>query len=316
MGNALPETLPEKPKPELSPAPTPPPRAVKPSPSTPQETPAASKPGEPLPAPEPPATPEPTTGPDAKALTRTVRQVVCRLTGYPEEMIGLDLDMESDLGIDSIKRVEILSALEESCPDLPQVPPEEMGRLRTLGQIIQQLCSCGQTTDTAPEKPPESPSSPPMPEKPGPGPIHEQLLQVVSRLTGYPEEMLDGGMDMESDLGIDSIKRVEILSAMEEALPELPQIPPDMMGSLRTLDQIAAFLNGADSQGQTAPPEAGGKTETTAMPAPDAPEPADSLNTDRVPRQVVIPKSRPFSGKKEIPADNNRKVFLAPATRT
>jgi len=28
-------------------------------------------------------------------------------------MLGLDLDMEADLGIDSIKRIEILSALQQ-----------------------------------------------------------------------------------------------------------------------------------------------------------------------------------------------------------
>ncbi len=28
-------------------------------------------------------------------------------TGYPAEMLGLDADLEGDLGIDSIKRVEI-----------------------------------------------------------------------------------------------------------------------------------------------------------------------------------------------------------------
>ncbi|MFT6215679.1 MAG: polyketide-type polyunsaturated fatty acid synthase PfaA, partial [Roseivirga sp.] len=36
------------------------------------------------------------------------------------------------------------------------------------------------------------------------------LLQVVSEKTGYPTEMLELNMDMEADLGIDSIKRVEI----------------------------------------------------------------------------------------------------------
>jgi hypothetical protein len=47
------------------------------------------------------------------------------------------------------------------------------------------------------------------------------MLEVVSRLTGYPAEMLSFDMDIEADLGIDSIKRVEILSALEEKMPEL-----------------------------------------------------------------------------------------------
>jgi acyl carrier protein len=49
--------------------------------------------------------------------------IVAELTGYPADMLGLQMDIESDLGIDSIKRVEILSALEEKMPHLPKSPP-------------------------------------------------------------------------------------------------------------------------------------------------------------------------------------------------
>ena len=50
------------------------------------------------------------------------------------------------------------------------------------------------------------------------------LLEVVAEKTGYPAEMLDLGMELESDLGIDSIKRVEILSGMREKAPSLPAV--------------------------------------------------------------------------------------------
>jgi NAD(P)-dependent dehydrogenase (short-subunit alcohol dehydrogenase family) len=55
--------------------------------------------------------------------------------------------------------------------------------------------------------------------------------------------MLDLEMDIEADLGIDSIKRVEILSSLEEKLPELPPVSPDRMGTMKTLGQISAFLS-------------------------------------------------------------------------
>ncbi len=45
------------------------------------------------------------------------------------------------------------------------------------------------------------------------------LLEVVAEKTGYPIEMLELGMSLDADLGIDSIKRVEIFSTMEERLP-------------------------------------------------------------------------------------------------
>ncbi len=41
-----------------------------------------------------------------------------------------------------------------------------------------------------------------------------QLVEAVSKRTGYPREMLDLNLDLEADLGVDSIKRVEILSGL------------------------------------------------------------------------------------------------------
>jgi acyl transferase domain-containing protein len=52
--------------------------------------------------------------------------------------------------------------------------------------------------------------------------IRNNMLEVVSNLTGYPVEMLNLDMDIEADLGIDSIKRVEILSTIEEKMPDRP----------------------------------------------------------------------------------------------
>jgi len=72
--------------------------------------------------------------------------------------------------------------------------------------------------------------------------IEQILLEVVSRLTGYPQEMLALDMDIEADLGIDSIKRVEILSTLEEKIPDLPSIPPDILGTLKTLGKIIEYL--------------------------------------------------------------------------
>ncbi|MEM6348373.1 MAG: beta-ketoacyl synthase N-terminal-like domain-containing protein, partial [Bacteroidota bacterium] len=51
--------------------------------------------------------------------------------------------------------------------------------------------------------------------------LASMLLEVVSEKTGYPAEMLELNMDMEADLGIDSIKRVEIFGALTQKYPEL-----------------------------------------------------------------------------------------------
>jgi acyl transferase domain-containing protein/NAD(P)H-dependent flavin oxidoreductase YrpB (nitropropane dioxygenase family)/NAD(P)-dependent dehydrogenase (short-subunit alcohol dehydrogenase family) len=44
------------------------------------------------------------------------------------------------------------------------------------------------------------------------------LVAIVADRTGYPPDMLDPDLDLEADLGIDSIKRIEILGALAEKL--------------------------------------------------------------------------------------------------
>jgi polyketide-type polyunsaturated fatty acid synthase PfaA len=68
------------------------------------------------------------------------------------------------------------------------------------------------------------------------------MLQVVSEKTGYPQEMVDMDIDLESGLGIDSIKRVEILSAAQENVAGLPEFDPSEMASLHTLSEIVDFM--------------------------------------------------------------------------
>ena len=50
------------------------------------------------------------------------------------------------------------------------------------------------------------------------------FLDVVADKTGYPKEALALTMSLEADLGIDSIKRVEILGAVRQRLPALPEV--------------------------------------------------------------------------------------------
>lgn len=48
----------------------------------------------------------------------------------------------------------------------------------------------------------------------------DELVKIISEKTGYPADMVGADMDLEADLGIDSIKRIEIIGAMFEALSD------------------------------------------------------------------------------------------------
>jgi acyl transferase domain-containing protein len=175
--------------------------------------------------------------------------VVAEKTGYPADMLNLDMELEADLGIDSIKRVEILSGLQERTTGLPDVAPADMARLRTLRQIVERLGAAA---------PVAAPALPPAPVEPAPParPVREVLLAVVAEKTGYPAEMLELRMELEADLGIDSIKRVEILSTLQDRVPALPDVKPAEMAQLRTLQQIVERLEGAPVAAAKAAPAA------------------------------------------------------------
>ena len=240
----------QAPAPVASPAPRPAPVAPAPAPTPAvQAAPVAPKPvvtPKPVAAPQPvvapaPVTPAPSAVKPQPAVGHAVMAVVADKTGYPVEMLNLEMDLEADLGIDSIKRVEILAAVQEKMPQLAAVPSDQMGSLRTLREVVNAFgVSDGPVATTAASAP-----------APAPG-VSKALLEVVADKTGYPVEMLNLEMDLEADLGIDSIKRVEILAAIEEKVPGLPKVASDQMGSLRTLGQIVSAF-GAVAAAPAAP---------------------------------------------------------------
>ncbi|MCV7079234.1 hypothetical protein H7I94_29190, partial [Mycobacterium szulgai] len=128
-------------------------------------------------------------------------------------MLDLSMALEADLGIDSIKRVEILSAVQQRVPGLPEVETAAMAGLGTLNEIADYFAGL------------VTPAVAPVPIAAPPGvDLVAQMLEVVADKTGYPAEMLDLSMALEADLGIDSIKRVEILSAVQQRVPGLPEV--------------------------------------------------------------------------------------------
>jgi polyketide-type polyunsaturated fatty acid synthase PfaA len=180
---------------------------------------------------------------DLDYIQSVMMTVVAEKTGYPTEMLELAMDMEADLGIDSIKRVEILGAVQETIPDLPELNPEDLAELRTLGEIVTYMQSKVATAEVVVA---ETSVTAPANENAAPAIdldyIQKVMMEVVAEKTGYPVEMLELAMDMEADLGIDSIKRVEILGAVQETIPDLPELNPEDLAELRTLGEIVSYM--------------------------------------------------------------------------
>ena len=101
-------------------------------------------------------------------------------------------------------------------------------------------------------KPPVPTSAPPEPSAavlaPATAPpvaaqsITERLLAIVADRTGYPAEMIDVDLDLEADLGIDSIKRVEILGSFQQQTGLLGEHDMEALAGRKTLRQVSEFL--------------------------------------------------------------------------
>jgi len=169
-------------------------------------------------------------------LQQTFLRVVADRTGYPVEMLALDANLEADLGIDSIKRVEILGAVQQQLP--PAVAErvrgamETLTRAKTLGAIVDAVAPLFGQAEALPVAVP--PASAPAPVGSlGREELQQTFLRVVADRTGYPVEMLALDANLEADLGIDSIKRVEILGAVQQQLPAA--VAERVRGAMETL---------------------------------------------------------------------------------
>ncbi|GGO92421.1 type I polyketide synthase [Wenjunlia tyrosinilytica] len=271
VAQPAPAALPPAPVAETPPAPvaeTPPaPVAeipVAPAPAPVVETPAPAAVVE-APKPTPVVeTPAPA-GVSPAAVEQALLDVVAQKTGYPAEMLELGMDVEADLGIDSIKRVEIMGVLQERFPSDAEVGPEQLGELRTLGDIVGFMADLSGGSAAAPV----ASAAPAAPAGPSSSAVERALLDVVAQKTGYPAEMLELGMDVEADLGIDSIKRVEIMGVLQERFPSDAEVGPEQLGELRTLGDIVGFMAAAT----------GG--------APQADAPAQQADADAAAQQAV-----------------------------
>ena len=46
-------------------------------------------------------------------IEKEVIQIICNMTGYPADMVEPEIDLEADLGVDTVKKMEIMADLAE-----------------------------------------------------------------------------------------------------------------------------------------------------------------------------------------------------------
>ncbi len=177
---------------------------------------------------------------DKESVGKILLEIVADKTGYPVDMIKLDMELEADLGIDSIKRVEILSSLQERIPGLDASDTSKLTAIKTLNEVISITHEDLASNTISNHKSSEEKNS--RHQSIDTSTLEELILDIVSEKTGYPKDMISIDMELEADLGIDSIKRVEILSALQEEYSSINQLDTSKLASLTTLGDIISHV--------------------------------------------------------------------------
>ena len=203
-------------------------------------------------------------------LTSIVIDVVVQHTGYPNDFIELDQDLEGELGIDTVKQAEIMADIRERFT-LPLDEDFVLSDYPTLNHMIgyiqsMQGDSSVPVANAEPVPLAPQPIAEPTVVTPAPVPlatdsnIQEQLIEVVVRHTGYPNDFIELDQDLEGELGIDTVKQAEIMADVRDIF-ELPVDEDFVLSDHPTLNHFTAYIHrmkGGSVDGQSLTPTAEG----------------------------------------------------------
>ena len=198
--------------------------------------------------------------------------VVVKHTGYPEDFIEMDQDLEGELGIDTVKQAEIMGDVREifSLPvdedfilsDHPTLNHfvayiQKMTGSSTSPQpvteVVENVEPISPESVTEPQTKAEPENAKPAISSSSAGEIQPKLIAVVVKHTGYPEDFIEMDQDLEGELGIDTVKQAEIMGDVREIF-SLPVDEDFILSDHPTLNHFVAYIQkmkGDESENET-----------------------------------------------------------------
>ncbi len=179
-------------------------------------------------------------------------------------MVELTADLEADLGIDSIKKAQLIGELAENfelahlAGSLSELSLDDFRTLEAILEFVTKPATSAVAPTAIPvpaamTAPPEPVSLPPVEAATAPATVSaldraavtQFMVRYVVDQTGYPEEMVELTADLEADLGIDSIKKAQLIGELAENF-ELTHLAGSLselsLDDFRTLDAILTFV--------------------------------------------------------------------------
>lgn len=260
----------------------------------------------------PPVRPlQPSEGPASCAdldIPSMVLRVVSDRTGYPEDMLDLSQQIEPDLGIDSIKRIQImetlLTELETAGVNVPGDQITNMADSLTLGDVVGKLnaCICIAGDRRQDEAEPSVVTVEPeargmdlpvqvdfIPDEE----IAALLYRIIEENTGFPQENMAPGLQWDNDLNIDQVSQSLILEKLVIAV-ELAtgrSLAADLLSGVQThtLEEAIRWISDAAK-----PADEQGFGDARALPTMASVEPGSSVRDRPIRRFRLTTRERPL----------------------
>ncbi len=242
----------------------------------------------------PPCRPAPQRPPrQAMRCLTQVTAIVAQMTGYPADLLDPDLDLEADLGVDTVKQAEVFAAvrghyqLERDA----NLKLRDFPTLRHVAGWVRERGGLGASPATG-DAAPAAPTSAPAAALPAAAALDEgvddvmaRVTSIVAEMTGYPADLLEPDLDLEADLGVDTVKQAEVFAAVRGHY-QLERDPNLKLRDFPTLRHVAGWVR--ERAGLGAAPAAGQTPAIAPAAEPTTPAPAAGADDDVMARVTAI----------------------------
>lgn len=197
----------------------------------------------------------------SQVLTRLHRQivgwnVVCTGTDHPRRSAWEQLEraraaLECVDAIDARTDAAAPSAMRAAPARIVEFDATTARREKRRAEAAAARPERAATPDPLPANAGATPPAPP----PADAALANLLLDFVVDLTGYPRDAISLDWDLEADLGLDSIKRTQLVGEVAEALA-LTTVADDAatLAGLRTLSELLGYFQSASTPGERPQP--------------------------------------------------------------
>ena len=184
---------------------------------------------------------------DTDKILSDIKSIIAEQTGYTSDLLEDNLDLEADLGIDTVKQIEIFGKITSNF-NLALPENLKLNTLNTIAKIREFIINSSLTSDSGNSEPQANvivsenkPIETNTQLNINPEEILSQIKAIIAEQTGYTSDLLEDNLDLEADLGIDTVKQIEIFGKITSnfnlALPENLKL-----NTLNTIAKIREFI--------------------------------------------------------------------------